>query len=274
MDEKRDVSNLRRIREVNWAEIEAEETRLLRQMTPAEGIREYLALRNEFEAWLARDEAAEGAERIAHLVRLQERLGRLDEWKGDPVDKLIEALTRLQSLLEEAGIPSAAIGGLAVGAWGKARLTRDVDIKILLRRDERQRLLDLLAPKYRSLHADWDQALRHNGIAFILTPEGVRIDVMLTDIEFDEHVIARAKMIEIAPGRQARVCSPEDLIVLKIIAGRPQDEIDVASIIQKQGEQLDNAYILDWLRKFEQAIDDSTLVRRYQQARARYHRSR
>ena len=273
MDEKSALSNLRRIREVNWAEIEAEETRLLRQMTPAEGIREYLALRSEFEIWLERDEAKWGTDRIAHLVRLQERLRRLEEWKGDAMEKLITALTRLQKLLEEAGIPSAAVGGLAVGAWGKARLTRDVDLKILLRRDERKRLLDLLAADYRPLNADLDRMFRHNGIAFVLSPDGVRIDVMLTDIEFDEQIIARAKMIEIVPGRPVRVCSPEDLIVMKIIAGRPQDDIDVASIVQKQGKRLDSVYILKWLRNFERAIDDSTLVQKYQQIAKRHRRA-
>jgi len=30
---------------------------------------------------------------------------------------------------------------------------------------------------------------------------------------------------------------------------------------------LDNAYILKWLRDFEQVIDDSTLVQKYQQMR-------
>jgi hypothetical protein len=259
--------DLRRIREVNWDEVEAEETRLLRALTPAEGMREYGALRREFEVWLDRDEAEWGADRLGQLIWLQERLGRLDKWKGEPVDNLIDALTRLQKLLADAEIPSAVVGGLAVGAWGKARLTRDVDLKILLRRDERQRLLDLLAADYKPFKADLDDMFQHNGIAFVLSPEGVRIDVMLTDIEFDEQIIARAKMIELVPGRPARVCSPEDLIVMKIIAARPQDDIDVAGIIQKQGENLDNAYILKWLRDFEQVIDDSTLVQKYQQMR-------
>ena len=91
------MGDLRRIRDVNWDEIEAEETRRLRQMTVEEGIREYLALRREFEPMLRATEALFRAEREADLIRLQERLRKLDEWKGDRVDELVEALLQLQS---------------------------------------------------------------------------------------------------------------------------------------------------------------------------------
>ena len=186
---------------------------------------------------------------------------------------LIDALAELQNRLDKAGIPSAAIGGLAVGAWAKARATRDVDLKILLRREARKRLLDLLAPDYRSIHADPDRALRHNGIVFVLNSAGVRLDIMLADTEFDEMLIARARNVELSPDRIVRVCSPEDLVVLKMIAFRPQDQIDVANVVQRQGKKLDDDYILDWLGKFEKALDDSTLVREYRQIKERYSRS-
>lgn len=189
------------------------------------------------------------------------------------MEKLIRALIDLQKRLEEAGIPSAAIGGLALGAWGKARLTRDADLKILLRRDERQRLLKLLEADYRSLNADPDEMLRRNGIVFVLNSEGARIDIMLEDTEFDAQIIARAQMVEIAPGRQVRVCSPEDLIVLKMLASRPQDWVDVATVIQKQGENLDEDYVLERLRQFERLIDDSTLVSEYQRIRGQTRRN-
>ncbi len=267
------MSNLRRIREVKWDEVEAEEIRLLRETTPGEGILDYLALRSEFEPWLDRDEAMNGPEYIARLVRLQEQFRQLEESKGDRMEKLIRALIDLQKRLEEAGIPSAAIGGLALGAWGKARLTRDADLKILLRRDERQRLLKLLEADYRSLNADPDEMLRRNGIVFVLNSEGARIDIMLEDTEFDAQIIARAQMVEIMPGRQVRVCSPEDLIVLKMLASRPQDWVDVETVIQKQGENLDEDYILKSLRQFEQLIDDSTLLSEYQRIRERARRN-
>jgi hypothetical protein len=261
------MSNLRRIREVNWDEIEALEMKLLREMTVEAGIREYLALRREFEPLLQRDDAVYGLDYEARLVSLQERLQKLQVWKGVQVDQLYDALVQLQRRLDEAGIPSVVIGGLALGAWSKARVTRDVDLKILLRRDERQRLLDLLRPDYRFIHADPDEALRRNGVVFALNATGVRLDLMLVDTEFDEILIARARAVELMPGQTMRVCSPEDLIVLKMIAFRPQDQIDVERVIERQGDKLDDEYILGWLSKFEKMLDDSTLLREYTQMR-------
>ncbi|MEK7327282.1 MAG: nucleotidyltransferase [Chloroflexota bacterium] len=266
-----DNSNLRRIREVNWAEIEAEETRLLREMTVEQGIHDYLALRREFQPMLEETESIFRLERDAHSIQLQQRLWKLNEWKGNQMDSLVEALVQLQTRLEGAGIPSAAIGGLAVGAWGKARLTRDADLKILLRREDRKRLLDLLKPDYHPIAPDPDSALRNNGILYVHSPGGLRIDIFLADIEFDEMLIRRAQLVELLPGYKIHICSAEDLIVLKVIASRPQDQVDVAGIIQRQGDKLDEDYILDWLSKFEKALDDSTLIRTYEQLKERYH---
>ena len=58
--------------------------------------------------------------------------------------------------------------------------------------------------------------------------------------------------------------------MLKIIALRPQDQIDVTGIVQKQSEALDYAYIIKWLKDFEKLIDDSTLVREFTRIKEKY----
>ena len=82
----RDLGALRR----NWEEIEAEETRLLQQMTVQEGISQLLALHRIFEPQFQQTEALFRAEREAHLVELQWRLQKLAEWMkeqrgGEPI---------------------------------------------------------------------------------------------------------------------------------------------------------------------------------------------
>ena len=268
MDEER-RKNLRLIREgTNWDEIEALEVKLLREETPQEGMKGFAALRREFNSWLERDDALFRSDYEERLAQIQERLRKLDKKKGAKVDDIIESLVDLQKVLDDAGIPSAVIGGIAIGAWGKARLTRDGDIKILLRREEHKRLLDLLKD-YRPLHANPANALRQNGIVFVQDSRQVRIDIMLADTKFDETLIARARQVEIN-SCSLRVCSPEDLIVLKIIALRPQDQFDVIGIVQKQSDVLDYAYITKWLKDFEKLIDDSTLVREFTRIKEKY----
>ena len=128
-----------------WAELEAIETRLLRELSIEDGVRQVLALQRGFEAQLQETEALFRHARNEALVALQARLAMLSRGNGDAMEQLFQSVATLQVRMEMAGIPSIVIGGLAVGAWGEPRLTRDADLKVLARRDERGRVLQLLS---------------------------------------------------------------------------------------------------------------------------------
>lgn len=70
-----------------------------------------------------------------------------------------------------------------------------------------------------------------------------------------------------AYGLKAHICSAEDLIIYKLISTRTRDREDAASVVRRQENTLDDEYVLQWLREFEQALDDSTLVADYQRMR-------
>lgn len=93
------------------------------------------------------------------------------------------------------------------------------------------------------------------------------IDIILAETSFDQAAISRAREVELQPGLAVRLCSPEDLIVYKIVSLRTQDRLDVEGIIRRQNNRLDDRYVEDWLRQFEQALDDSTLIGEYQRLR-------
>jgi hypothetical protein len=261
----RDLSAVR----AGWDEVAAEETRLLRELTVQESIRQLIALHRAFEPQLQQTEALYRAERMAHLIALQQCLERLNEWKGGQVENLIQSVASLQERLEQAGIPSIVIGGIAVGVWGEPRLTRDVHTKVLLNRDSAGRLLEVLSRDYTPLHGDPLQALTRHGILFVQDNLGTRLDLMLADVGFDLDAIRRAQAIELQPGLVARICTAEDLIIYKLISTRPRDHADAESVVRRQGDRLDDAYVVNWLRQFELALDDSTLVARYQEMRVR-----
>ncbi len=48
--------------------------------------------------------------------------------------------------------------------------------------------------------------------------------------------------------------SPEDLIIHKVVAGRPRDLEDVR-VVQLKNPELDRAYIEKWLKDFEAALE-------------------
>lgn len=76
------MRDLRTLRE-GWDTFEADETRLLRELTVHESVRQWLALQRAFEAQLQETAALFGPERKASLVLLQSRLRCLEEWQKE-----------------------------------------------------------------------------------------------------------------------------------------------------------------------------------------------
>ena len=186
------------------------------------------------------------------------------------VENLFQSVVALQDRLRQAGILSAVIGGVAVGVWGEPRVTRDVDIKVLLGRDDASRLLEAISPDYVPLQADPLEALTRTGVLFVQDAQGTRLDLLLSDVSFDAEAIRRARDVTLQPGLVASVCSPEDLIVYKLVSTRQRDHDDAESVVRRQGDALDDEYVLTWLRRFEQALNDSTLMETYRRMRARW----
>jgi len=178
-----------------------------------------------------------------------------------------QSIIVLQSYLQQNGIPSIVIGGVAIAAWGEPRVTRDVDLKIKLERQDADRLVKLLTIGYTSLLPDPNEALRKQALIFIQDELGTRLDLLLADTPYDEVAIQRGREVEIEPGVRIRVCSPEDLIIYKLVSTRARDHDDAYSVIRRQGEALDDRYVIGWLKQFEKALDDSTLISEYRRLR-------
>jgi hypothetical protein len=184
------------------------------------------------------------------------------------METLVRSIRNLQKNLQDAEIPSIVIGGVAVAIWGEPRVTRDVDLKVLLGREEAERLLTVLTPHYVPLLPDPLRALREQALLFIQDAAGTRLDLLLADTPYDVQAIRRARGAEVEPGATISVCSPEDLVIYKLVSTRMRDHEDAASVIRRQAERLDDDYVLGWLRQFEQALDDSTLVAEFKRLRA------
>lgn len=66
----------------NWDAIYAEETRLLRALSPQEGARQFFALMAEFQPWLRETESVFRNERNQAMIQLQARLASLNVHKS------------------------------------------------------------------------------------------------------------------------------------------------------------------------------------------------
>lgn len=67
---------------------------------------------------------------------------------------------------------------------------------------------------------------------------GIGIDIGLGGSEYEEFLLSRSTIVEFASGINLRVASAEDLVVMKVFAGRPRDWEDVRGILIRQGASL------------------------------------
>ncbi len=124
------------------------------------------------------------------------------------MENLYLSVLSLQKLLLEAAIPSIVIGGMAVAAWGEPRVTRDVDLKILLSREDADRILEILSNDYRSLVSNPRETLQKQALLFIQDSLGTRLDLLLADTPYDVMAIQRGRNVEVQPGVAINLCSP------------------------------------------------------------------
>ncbi len=164
---------------------------------------------------------------------------------------LLKPLEDLIRLFDELHIPYVLMGGMAVSVHGIPRPTHDLDFTISI---DRTRLNDLYSAAenlgyttpdaYQSGWVDQVSGLPLVRIRQWIDGKTVDIDLFLAESEFQESVLVR-RMECLVEGHPAWVVSPEDLILLKLIAGRPRDLGDIQDILLAQG-QLDSMYLDIW----------------------------
>src|SRR4051812_33010100 len=76
---------------------------------------------------------------------------------------------------------------------------------------------------------------------------------------FEKQLISRAKLPDIS-GTMVSVVTAEDLLAMKILAGRPQDMQDARGIVAAQSDQFDWEYCLRVAREFGEALNQDFVV--------------
>lgn len=182
------------------------------------------------------------------------------------MSKLERTLFEITSLLTQSGYEYAVMGGLAVRVHSIPRPTHDVDLTITIDRSE---LPTLFASLERLGHTvpgsyqrGWVDEVGGMPLVKVRTymsgSNGVDIDIFLNETDFQKSYLARRMEVTVGD-RSLWVVTPEDLILLKLLASRPRDLLDVADILFTQG-QLDESYMRTWAKslgitdRLEQAL--------------------
>jgi hypothetical protein len=182
------------------------------------------------------------------------------------VNPLFEAAWEMHQFLTAVGFPYAIIGGLALQHWGEPRFTANVDITVAVPADATDEFLQQATSRFTPRITDAVRFARDNRVLLVTASNGCPVDICLAAPGYEDHVMQRAVLCELQRGMETRVCSAEDLVVHKLVAGRPRDLEDARSVIARQRDRLDTGYVRRWLAEFAAASDQPDLPELFEAA--------
>jgi hypothetical protein len=174
-----------------------------------------------------------------------------------------DRLASLAELLDRLGSPAMVIGGLAVAVRGRPRMTRDADVTIGLDKSELPQVLAAVGDTgFAPRTADPESFVAETGVLPLSRrSDGWEVDLIFAGSPYEHEAIARASRQELQ-GVSLPVISAEDLVIHKLVAGRPRDIDDAEAVIARQGERFDRAFVRELLSGLAEALADDDLRRR------------
>jgi hypothetical protein len=181
---------------------------------------------------------------------------------------LLTALLQCVQALSRWQIRYALIGGVATGYRSRPRFTQDLDFLL----DVPQLLLPALLEDLRARGFDFDTEVtlrewtREHLTA--LSFHGLRIDWLKPLLPCYQRVLEEARP-EVVLGCPIRIAAPEGLILLKLLAFRSQDQVDIENLLAANRGQLD----LDHVRREWATVGDldDPRIQRFEEMVAQYY---
>lgn len=169
---------------------------------------------------------------------------------------VLAALKHVWAALEPMGCPRALMGGLSLALWKHVRNTRDVDLLIGLEHTSVEAVLELLQRV--GVHTKHQPPVLDLGsvriVQLLYEPKDafvdVQIDLLLAESDFHREALARrvpARLPDLDIDLFTLSC--EDILLLKMSAGRIIDRADAAALLRLNRPALDLGYLLGWVSR-------------------------
>jgi hypothetical protein len=181
--------------------------------------------------------------------------------ESEAIEPLLGPVTAVQQIIDAFDQQGIIIGGVATSLLGQPRLTADTDAMLLLSLDDLPKLLQIaqtvgLTPRIPDAITFAQQSrvvlLKHD-------VSGINVDISLGLLPFEVEAVERSEEYHTGNLR-LRLPTPEDLIILKAVAHRPKDMLDIAAVIAAQ-PHLDDQRIAFWVEQFAELLEMPELWR-------------
>ncbi len=152
-------------------------------------------------------------------------------------------------------------GAQAAILHGVARLSADIDVTVELGARSAAELVAALAEAGLDLIGEDATRLAETTrvLAFVHRTSRIPVDVVLAGPGLEEQFFARVEERVVGEAR-VPVAAAEDLVVMKVLAGRPRDLDDVAAILRARRGTLDLPRIRATLGLLDDALDRRDLL--------------
>jgi predicted nucleotidyltransferase len=181
--------------------------------------------------------------------------GKSSRSAPEPVTPLLAPIQALQSLLSQFDDRGVLIGGVAASLLGTPRYTVDLDAVVLLNLEDIPELLAQAAKRgIEPRNPDPCGFARQSRVLLLRhVASGTNIDISLGILPFELEMVERSRVVEIG-SIKLRLPTPEDLIIMKVVANRPKDLLDIQSVAAHHPD-LDRERIRGWIKQFGEALD-------------------
>ena len=167
----------------------------------------------------------------------------------------LEPISALERLMRRSGRKWMLIGGVAASLLGKPRFTADIDVVISIGDDEILGILKLaieegFIPRIKN---PVEFAKKNRVLLLKHKKSNINLDLSLGTLPFEEEAIGKRRSKRIG-GISIYLPIPEDLIIFKAVAHRPQDIMDIKEIVNNN-PKIDRRYIKKRVTEFARFLE-------------------
>lgn len=178
------------------------------------------------------------------------------------VEEWSEVIRAVGDTIRTLGGQGALIGGIAVSLRSIPRYTADVDALFWKGEHTAEEILKVIVSQGLQPRATDPIKFAAQTQVFPLTYQtsGVKVDFILASLPFEQEAIERSESMSVA-GYEIRVLSAEDLVIMKLVAGRPSDIGDVTSLLMAH-PKLDMKYVTRHVQQIASIVEDPSILDR------------
>ncbi|MDX2088675.1 MAG: hypothetical protein SFX73_12540 [Kofleriaceae bacterium] len=159
-------------------------------------------------------------------------------------------------------------GAQAVNVYGSPRATADLDLTIDLPGGPTPAFMRALdAAGFTARFADADFVTSTRVLPVLHRASVLPIDLVLAGPGLEQRFLEELHFEHIGR-RSIPFLSVENLIVTKVLAGRPKDLEDIRELLAIRGGTLDHRHIEELLSQLEAALDQNDLIPLYRRLRS------